>query len=144
MNINRIKNALGKALRKTVVWRYRMLGVQIGENVFISHKAKIDTTYPKSIVIGNNCYITYGAIVVAHDHSVYRHTPFSEDNGRGGVVLEDNVFIGAHAIVLRNVKIGENSVISAGAVVTKDVPPNVIVAGNPARVIREFLILNRK
>jgi hypothetical protein len=51
VNINRIKNALGKELRKTVVWSYRILGVQIGKNVFISHKAKIDTTYPKTIVI---------------------------------------------------------------------------------------------
>jgi acetyltransferase-like isoleucine patch superfamily enzyme len=143
VNINRIKNALGKALRKIVVWRYRMLGVQIGKNVFISHKAKIDTTYPNSIVIGNNCYITHGAIVVAHDHSVYRHTPFSEDNGRGGVVLEDNVFVGAHAIILRNVRIGENSIISAGAVVTKDVPRNVIAAGNPATITREFSLIDR-
>lgn len=84
MKINEIRNALGKAFRKIVVWHYRMLGVQIGQNVFISHKAKIDTTYRNSIVIGDNVYVTYGAIVLCHDHSVYRHTTFSEDDGRGG------------------------------------------------------------
>jgi acetyltransferase-like isoleucine patch superfamily enzyme len=144
MNINSIKNVLGKALRKIIVWRYRIFGVQIGQNVFISHKAKIDTSYRDCIVIGDNVYITWGATISCHDHSVYRHTPFSEDDGRGGVTLENNVFVGANAIILRNVRVGENSVISAGAIVTKDVPPNVIVAGNPARIIREFQILNKK
>lgn len=59
-------------------------------------------------------------------------------------MLENNVFIGAHAIILRNVRVGENSVVSAGAVVSKDVPDNVIVAGNPAKIIREFKIINNK
>jgi acetyltransferase-like isoleucine patch superfamily enzyme len=49
-----------------------------------------------------------------------------------------NVFIGSGAIVLRNVTIGENSIVAAGAVVIKDVPANVIVAGNPALVIKSF------
>ena len=124
-------------MRKAVVLRYRLLGVEIGKNVFISHAAKIDTTYPESIFIDDNCYITYGATILAHDHSVYRHTPFSEDDGRGRVVLERNVFVGSGSIILRNVRIGENSIISAGAVVTKNVPQNVVVGGNPARIIRE-------
>lgn len=142
--INQIKNILGKALSRLIVWRYRLLGVKVGQKVVISHQAKIDTTYRSSIVIGDGCYITHGATILAHDHSVYRYTPFSRDDGRGKVVLENNVFVGAHAIILRGVKIGENSIISAGAVVTKDVPPNVIVAGNPATIIREFSLIDKK
>jgi acetyltransferase-like isoleucine patch superfamily enzyme len=136
--LNKIKNYIGLFFRKYAIWYYRKLGVQIGNNVFIGRKAKIDTTYPNSVVVGDGCFITFGAIILAHDHSVYRHTPFTKDDGKGKVILEKNVFVGAHAIILRNVRIGENAIIAAGAVVTKDVPPNVIVAGNPARIVREF------
>lgn len=138
MSINSIRNFIGGTVRKVIVWRYKLLGVEIGRSVFISHKAKIDTTYRNRISIGDFCYITYGAIILSHDHSVYRHTPIANDDGKRKVVLAENVFVGANAIILGNVKIGRNSVVSAGAVVTKDVPENVIVAGNPARIIRHF------
>jgi acetyltransferase-like isoleucine patch superfamily enzyme len=54
------------------------------------------------------------------------------------VVICDNVWIGMNAVLLKGVTVGENSVIAAGAVVTKPVPPNVVVAGNPAVVVREL------
>ena len=54
------------------------------------------------------------------------------------VRIEDNVWIGGGAILLPGVTVGDNSVIGAGAVVTRDVPANTVVAGNPARVIREL------
>jgi len=61
--------------------------------------------------------------------------PRSEDDGTGFVTLEENVFVGVRAIILRNVTVGQNSIIAAGAVVTKDVPPNSVVGGVPAKVI---------
>jgi acetyltransferase-like isoleucine patch superfamily enzyme len=54
------------------------------------------------------------------------------------VVIGDNVWIGMNAIVLRGVSIGENSVVAAGSVVTKSVPPNVVVAGNPAVITKDL------
>lgn len=54
----------------------------------------------------------------------------------GNIAIEDNVWIGANVIILKGVHIGTNSIIAAGSVVTKDVPKNAIVAGNPARVVR--------
>jgi maltose O-acetyltransferase len=54
------------------------------------------------------------------------------------ITVEDNVWIGGSAILLPGVKIGENAVVGAGAVVSRNVPANTIVAGNPARVIREI------
>jgi acetyltransferase-like isoleucine patch superfamily enzyme len=54
------------------------------------------------------------------------------------VIIADNVWIGMNATILKGVTIGENSVVAAGAVVTKSVPPNVVVAGNPAVVIKRF------
>jgi len=137
--MNKFKSLIGKYIRKVVVIYYRFLGVSIGNNVFISHHATIDTTYPCSIIIEDNVYITSGAKIIAHDHSVYRHIPFTEDDGTGKVILKKNVFIGSGAIVLRNVIIGENSIVAAGAVVTKDMPANCIIAGNPAKVIKYFV-----
>jgi acetyltransferase-like isoleucine patch superfamily enzyme len=54
------------------------------------------------------------------------------------IVIERNVWIGASAIILGGVTVGENSVVAAGAVVTRDVPPNTLAAGNPARVLRSI------
>ena len=61
-----------------------------------------------------------------------------DDWGEGEVVIGNNVFIGVNAVILRNVTIGDNSVIGAGAVVSKDVPPATVVAGNPAKIIKEL------
>lgn len=54
------------------------------------------------------------------------------------VIIEDDVFIGMHSLILKGVRIGQGSVVGAGSVVTCDVPPSVIVAGNPARIIRNL------
>jgi acetyltransferase-like isoleucine patch superfamily enzyme len=54
------------------------------------------------------------------------------------VTIGDNVWIGMHAVILKGVEIGENTVVAAGAVVTKSLPPNVVVAGNPANIVREL------
>jgi maltose O-acetyltransferase len=54
------------------------------------------------------------------------------------IVIEDNVWLGGGAILLPGVRIGRNAVVGAGAVVARSVPPNTVVAGNPARVIREI------
>jgi acetyltransferase-like isoleucine patch superfamily enzyme len=140
---NQIKSKIGALLRKCIILYYKKMGITIGKNVFISHAAKIDTTYRNSINIEDNCYITYGASITAHDHSVYRRVPFEKDNGRGIVHLKKNVFIGNGAQVLRNVTVGENSIVAAGAIVTRNVPPNVIVAGNPAVIIKEFIPIKK-
>lgn len=55
------------------------------------------------------------------------------------VIIEDNVWIGMNAIILKGVRIGENSVVAAGAVVAKSVPANVVVAGNPAKVVKQLV-----
>jgi acetyltransferase-like isoleucine patch superfamily enzyme len=86
------------------------------------------------VTIGANVRIAPYTIILDSDfHDVIDH--FSE--GRSApVVIEDNVWIATRATILKGVRIGRNSVVAAGAVVTHDVPPNTIVAGVPARVIR--------
>lgn len=91
-----------------------------------------------SVVIGNGVLLGSGCLITDSD----AHPVDALERARGGapmgkpVVIEDNVFIGARAIVLKGVRIGRNSVVGAGAVVAKDVPANAVVAGNPARVVK--------
>lgn len=124
---------LGNALRGGRNAYLRAAGVKIGKDCMISLRAKFDVRRGQ-IIIGDNCTITFGCILVSHDRSAMHINP--EDDGEGRVVIGDNVYLGVGTIVLRNVSIGDNSVIGAGSVVIKDIPPNVIAVGNPAKIIK--------
>lgn len=113
----------------------RLTGVTIGKNTMISLRAKIDTRRGK-VRIGENCHITYGCVILSHDGAA-KQIDYSDD-GSGTVYIGNNVFIGVNTVVLRNVKIGDNSVIGAGSVVVKDIPANVVAAGNPIRIIKNL------
>jgi acetyltransferase-like isoleucine patch superfamily enzyme len=89
------------------------------------------------VTIGNNCMFATNSYVTDADwHDQYDRT--SAPGKTATITLKDNVWIGDSAIVCKGVTIGENSIVGAGAVVTRDVPPNVVVAGNPARVVKEL------
>ncbi len=77
--------------------------------------------------VGNNCHIGAGAVLAG----------VIEPPSADPVVVEDNVMIGANAVVLEGVRIGEGSVVAAGAIVVSDVPKNVVVAGCPAKIIKQ-------
>ena len=107
--------------------------IVIGDAVMISPGTRISAS--DEIRIGNGCMFANGAYVTDSDwHGIYDRV--HRDPEIRPVVLEDNVWIGDHATVLKGVHIGKNSIVAARAVVVKDVPPNVVVAGNPARVVR--------
>jgi acetyltransferase-like isoleucine patch superfamily enzyme len=90
-----------------------------------------------SIEIGDNCMFATGCYVTDADwHDHYDRT--AAPGKTRPIVLGNNVWIGDSAIVCKGVNIGENSIVGAGAVVTRDVPPNTIVAGNPARPIKQL------
>lgn len=84
------------------------------------------------ITIGNN--VKCGANTLITDSDWHPEDPRS--SVPKPILIEDNVWLGVNVIVLKGVTIGENSVIGAGSVVTKDIPANVIAAGNPCKVIR--------
>ncbi|WP_034999048.1 acyltransferase [Beijerinckia mobilis] len=92
-----------------------------------SLKTHLDITNPKGIHIGPYSYLAFGATILAHDRTrgLRKHTRI----GR-------NCFIGARSIILPGVTVHDGSIVGAGAVVTRDVPPACIVAGNPAKVIK--------
>lgn len=110
--------------------------VHIGESVLINYNCVFLDAAP--ITIGDNCFIgpMVGMYTVNH--------PLDPERRNDGYVygrpitLGKNVWLGGGCTILSGVTIGDNSVIGAGSVVTKDIPANVIAAGNPARVIREL------
>lgn len=99
----------------------------------------VNMTAYQSITIGQRCLI--GDSVSIFDGDFHDIDPLQRHTSTGGISpvhLKDNVWIGSRAMIMKGVTIGENSVISAGAVVTKSIPPNVVAAGVPARVVKEL------
>ncbi len=109
---------------------YRMMGARIGKGCFISSHAYIDSRRGK-ISIGNNVSIAGGSYILSH-------TGFRPSSEGQETVIEDNVRIFVNSVILPGVRIGRNSIVGAGSVVMRDVPPNVVVQGNPARVVQHL------
>lgn len=109
--------------------------IVIGDAVMISPGTRISAS--DEIRIGNGCMFANSAYVTDSDwHGIYDRV--NRDPEPKPVILEDNVWVGDRATVLKGVRVGKNSIVAACAVVTKDVPPNVVVAGNPAKVVKEL------
>lgn len=103
------------------------------KSVFIGTQVLFDSMKNVSTSIGDNVLITSGAKILNHFPII---TPEGvSEFSMGNVIIEDNVFIGMNALIIKPVTIGKGAVIGAGAVVTKDVLPGTIVGGNPATVI---------
>ena len=111
---------------------YIKRGLKIGIGCDIKDNVILDYGACNLITIGNNVTIAPQAYLLAHDASTKRDLGYTKI---GLINIKDNVFIGARALIMPGVTVGENSIVAAGAVVTKDVPPNTVVAGNPAQVI---------
>ncbi|MBQ9659093.1 MAG: galactoside O-acetyltransferase [Clostridia bacterium] len=136
--------------------------VSIGNNVFIGHGCTVQSAHAY-IYIGNHVMFGPGVNIHGGNHRTNTVGQYMKDIKKNfgddkDVIIEDDVWIGANAIILggRNgISIGEGSVIGAGSIVTKDVPPYCIVSGNPAKIIRKrfdestiimhkFLLNNKK
>jgi len=113
----------------------RHLGCKIGNNCIFGN---IDLgTEPYLITIGNNCQITSNVSFITHDGAtlVIKNKYQFKGTKYGKIIINDNVYIGNNCIILPGIVIGENTIIGAGSVVTKSIPPNMIYAGNPAKFI---------
>lgn len=110
-------------------------GAIIGENVHF-YNVLCSPSDATCLQIGNNVTLT-GVQILTHDASLVK---FLDHNCLkvGRVVIGNNVFVGVNTTILPNVHIGDNVIVGAGSVVTKDVPSNSVVAGNPARFICSF------
>ena len=115
--------------------------LEIGDYSYIGYKVTIyvgDCVY-----IGRNVIISNYVFIAGEDgHPVdpimrLKNMPPPRESIKP-IVINDNVWIGEKAVIMKGVTIGEGAVVGAGAVVTKDVPPMTVVAGNPARVVKEI------
>ena len=128
----------------TLICEHFSIGkITCGKNVLLARNCDID--YTGDIEIGDNVGILEGAKILTHAHDSYHFMkdseliPFSNRAYKTNLKIGDNVSICAHAVILPGVgEIGENSIISAGAIVNRPVPANVIVAGNPAQIVRKI------
>jgi chloramphenicol O-acetyltransferase type B len=131
------------ASRKSILWAKNE--IRIGDNFYIGRYSQIEC----DALIGNNVIFANAvALVGRYDHnyqqigtptrlaSQIRHSDYNWKGLNSKVTIEDDVWVGYGSIILSSVKIGRGSIVAAGSVVTKDVEPYSIVAGNPAKFVR--------
>lgn len=106
--------------------------VDIGDHTYLNHGTTLHCR--RSITIGRRCAIAWGVNITDSDHHVIEAGAVPYDQP---VVIGDDVWVGLGAIILKGVTIGDGAVIAAGAVVTRDVPAQALVAGCPAATVKE-------
>ena len=118
---------------------HKYLSVEFGKNVRITGKDTNFGSEPYLIRIGSNVTITGGVIFETHDGGVglFREE-FPGINVFGRILVGNNVFIGHHAIIMPGVTIGDNVVIGAGSIVTRDIPAGVVAVGVPAKSVKSI------
>jgi maltose O-acetyltransferase len=149
MMIKRVVTYLKVRIRKYFleeIWLedYMKMGMKVGENCSIQPGVVIDYSHCWLIKIGNNVTIAPQAYLLAHDASTKSSINYTKI---GSITIEDNVFIGARALIMPGVTIGKNSIIGAGSIVTKSIPADSIAVGNPATVVvsvDEFIKKNNR
>src|SRR3989344_7115366 len=111
--------------------------IYLGENVFINQQCLLAAD--EKITIGDNVSIGFRCMIITSNYELYRNQ-ISNRRVRyfEPVTIEKNVWIGAGAIILPGITVGEGSVVAAGAVVTKDIPPYTLVGEVPARIIKKI------
>lgn len=125
----------------SVIESFACINNAVGDVIIGDHtRVGLHNTVIGPVNIGNHVNLAQSITVTALNHNFADSEKRIDEQGVSTtpVIIEDDVWIGANAVVLPGVKIGTHSVIAAGAVVTKDVPPHSIVAGIPAKVIKKI------
>lgn len=116
--------------------------IEVGKNFFANYNCTILDV--AKVTIGDNCQLAPNVAIYTAGHPVHPDTRNSGYEYGISVTIGDNVWIGGNSVICPGVRIGSNTVIGAGSVVTKDIPDWVIAAGNPCRVIREITEEDRR
>jgi acetyltransferase-like isoleucine patch superfamily enzyme len=112
--------------------------IEIGNHTFVNYGSSIAAR--ASVKIGSHCLLGHYTFVMDNDqHDVVKHSVLPQSDP---VIIGDHVWIGSKVVVLPGVRIGSRAVIGAGSIVTKDIPPRCVAAGNPARVLRHLTELD--
>ena len=106
--------------------------LSIGKGTYLNRNTTV--VCHDHVTIGRGCAISWDVVITDSDEHDWPGLPRAD----APVVIEDNVWIGCRAIILKGVTIGTGAVVAAGAIVTRDVPPRALVAGQPARVVRRL------
>jgi acetyltransferase-like isoleucine patch superfamily enzyme len=136
----RLRTFVARKVQYLRILFIKFKGYDIHSSVILERNLHLDRLYPAGIHIQENSLIASGVTILSHDHCKrVNNQPLLADTFIGR-----RCFIAVGATILPGVKIGDEVIVGAGSVVTKDVPPNVIVAGNPARIIRENIRMNER
>jgi acetyltransferase-like isoleucine patch superfamily enzyme len=141
------RKKLAKAIAKSFplnavrISALRAAGYGVGRSVYLGSELHVtDELYSDdcSLTIGDRVAIAQRVLIILSSHP--NNSRLREQTGvvNGSVTICDDAWIGAGAILLPNVTVGERAIVAAGAIVTKDVPPRMVVGGNPARVLRSI------
>jgi carbonic anhydrase/acetyltransferase-like protein (isoleucine patch superfamily) len=106
----------------------------IGKNTYFTSGLHLECV--NKITIGENCAISWGVTIIDDDHHqiIYDNKRVNKDDSN--VVIGDKVWVGCNVTILKNTKIGNNCVVAAGSIVKGEFPDNVLIAGNPAQIIK--------
>lgn len=125
-----MKNFLNKIIKRIIYGRPLKNNYTIGN--IKHHNTQIDTLTPNLVFIGDNFVSAPGSRILTHDASLFiKYNIYKV----GKVVIGNNVFLGANAIIMPGVTIGDDVIIGAGSIVTRDIKSGLVVAGVPAKVI---------
>jgi acetyltransferase-like isoleucine patch superfamily enzyme len=125
----------------SVVESFSCINNAVGDVVIGDHtRVGLHNTVIGPVTIGSHVNLAQGITITALNHNFGDKSQRIDDQGvsTDPVIVGDDIWIGANAVILPGVNIGHHSVVAAGAVVTKDVPPHSLVAGVPAKIIKEI------
>lgn len=141
-DINAFKIGKGSRIMKNTVIAICSHSVKsriiVGDNTYIGENNNLRAA-DGVITIGDNCMISQGVTIVTSNHLIAKNKLIVEQawsSKRSAIIIEDDVWIGANAVILPDVTIHKGAVVAAGSIVTKDIPEYAIVCGNPARIMK--------
>lgn len=137
--IKKIKSILSQRSSETLIRYLREKGISIGEGCIFRRPMGviIDTQRPTLVSIGNNVDMNKNFSIYTHDYGagVFKNVYHDVINSSGAVSIGNNIYFGANCTILKGVSIGDNCIIGAGSIISRDIPSNSVAVGNPCKVI---------